>query len=249
MQTKKVVSGLILGALLIAGLFFVVRYLDSTNSIAQRGLKPSQLDFTNSNQLQEYVGDAPMAPPEPAELEAANESVAPVLASLTETEQKLWVSVEEILKSRNDSDPRVNDLKNLSSEFKKALFEKYALLKMEDRNGRGFIVFLVSKNLKSAEDLDFLQKVYQEAPCLSLENCSTSSKDDNPHNAGVDQTTTIYPQLVALYQIEKLLQTDSSVLNNPALRSGILATLKQAEAFPVPVIRDRAEKIRQKFKL
>lgn len=242
MQTKKVFVRLTIGALLVAGLFFVVSYFDSETSNEQRALKPSQVDFTKSNQVQE----ASVPPVVGSNFEGDDIIEAPV--AFNEREQKLWIAVESILRTKNDSDPRVNDLKELSSEFHKALFEKYNKLKMEDRNGRGFIVFLVAKNLKSAEDLDFLQKVYQEAPCLSLENCGVSGNDDS-HSAGVNQTTTIYPQLAGLYQIEKQLAANPELLNDPAMRAGILATLKQAEAFLVPAVHEFAEKIRQKFNL
>lgn len=221
-----------------------MRYLDSTHSNEQRALKPSQLDFTNSNDIQ----PAATAPTVPTSEGVAEATVSPALNLISEPEKKLWTIFEEILKSRNDSDPRVNDLKNLSPEFRNALFEKYSSIKAEDRNSRGFIVFLISKDLKSANDLDFLQKVYQETPCLSLENCGVTGAEDS-HSAGVNQTTTNYPQLVGLYQIEKQLEANPELLKDPALRAGILATLKQAEAFPVPAVQERAEKIRQKFNL
>lgn len=244
MQTKKVLTRSLIGALLVAGLFFVVRYFDSTASNEQRALKPSQLDFTKNNEIQ----PAAPAPPEPTSEGVVEASVLPALNLISESEKKLWTSFEEILKSRNDSDSRVNELTNLSPEFRNALFEKYSSIKAEDRNSRGFIVFLISKDLKSANDLDFLQKVYQEAPCLSLENCGVTGTEDS-HTAGVNQTTTNYPQLVGLYQIEKQLETNPELLKDPALRAGVLVTLKQAEAFPVPTVQERAEKIRQKFKL
>lgn len=219
-----------------------MRYFDSTASNEQRALKPSQIDFTKGNQVQKPS----VQPVESSNFEGDDFIETP--AALNEREQKLWIAVESILRTKNDSDPAVNDLKGLSADFHKALFEKYNYLKMEDRNGRGFIVFLVANNLKSAEDLDFLQKVYQEAPCLSLENCGVTTNDDS-HSAGVNQTTTIYPQLVGLYQIEKQLTANPELLNDPAMRAGILATLKQAEAFPVPAIYEFAAKIRQKFNL
>lgn len=230
-----------MGALLVAGLFFVGRYFDSTASDEQRVLKPSQIDFTKSNEVQE----------KPAPVVGSNfegDDIVEAPAVLNEREQKLWRSVESVLRTKNDSDPAVNELKGLSADFHKALFDKYNYLKMEDRNGRGFIVFLVAKNLRSSEDLEFLQKIYQEAPCLSLENCAVSANDDS-HSAGVNQTTTIYPQLVGLYQIEKQLNANPDLLKDAAMRAGVLTTLKQAEAFSVPAIHEFAAKIRQKFNL
>lgn len=230
----------------MAGLFFIWGKKKSEGASL---LKPSQLDFSQGNQLQEPMAAQSQAQTEQVSTEAnsATESVMP--STLPEPEQKLWAVVDAILKSKNDSDPRVNDLKNLSAEFRKALTDKYASLKMEDRNGRGFILFLIAKDLKSASDLEFLQKVYQEQPCLSLENCAVTSRDDNPHNSGIDQTTMNYPQLVVLYQLDKQLEAKPELLNDPAMRAGILATLKQAESFPVPSVHDRAEQIRKKYNL
>lgn len=243
-QTKKLFLGLSIGALLIAGLyFFLAREVSKSPSI----IKPSQLDFTQSNQIQEAQIPASADSTNTAVSETTTATAVPT--ALSEQEQKLFASFEEILKSKNDNDPRVNQLKGLSADFRKAVIDKYIKLKSEDRNGRGFIVFLIAKEIKSASDLDFLQTVYQEPPCLSLENCSEVSREHNPHNSGVDQTTMNYPQFVALYQIEKQLGAKPDLLKDPALRAGILATLRQAEAFPVTSVSDYAAKIRQKYKL
>jgi hypothetical protein len=247
LQTRKIFLSLIIGALLIAGLFFVVSRNNSAGDDVAL-LKPSQLDFTQSNELQQPAGNSEIVGTEAA-VELSKTAIFPTPADLNASEQKKWAILEEILKTKNDSDGRVNELIGLSSEFHKALVRKYNSLIAEDRSGRGMIVFLLSRDLQSASDLEFLQKVYQEAPCLSLENCTVVSSDDSPHNAGVNQTTLIYPQLVALYQLEKQLESRPEFLKNPDMRAGILATLKQAETFPVPVVRERAEKIRQKYNL
>ena len=246
MQTKKVFAGLTIGALFVTGLFlFLVKYQQPR--AGEVPLKPSHLDFGNSNEIQNDTGSILGSPTsEPREL--PNDPM-PAPSSLSQAEQKLWNHFEEILASRNDNDPRVGDLKNLSPEFRKSLFEKYNSLKPEDRNSRGFIVFLIAKDIRSASDLEFLQKVYQEPPCFSLENCSGGVADEDPHTAGVNQTTLNYPQLAGLYQLERQLETNPNLLKDPSLRAGVLATLKQAEAFPVPVIRQRAEQIRNKFRL
>lgn len=244
MQTKKVFLGLIIGALLIAGLFLFLKQ-DETLFSEDKPLKPSQLDFTNSNEIQQSKDFASDVQVEDL---ALVDTSTTLIVLPTEAEQKLWISVEEIIQSRNDSDSRVSLLKNLSPEFKNALVSKYSSLKPENRSGRGFIVFLLAKDFKSSADLEFLQSVYKEAPCLSLENCALST-DDNSHSSGVNQTTLIYPQLVVLYQIEKQLVAKPELLNDPTIRAGILGTLKQAEAFPVPAVQLQAEKLRQKFKL
>lgn len=244
-RTKKLFSVLITGALLCAGLYY---FLGREAVKSPKLIKPSQLDFSQSNQLQEPA-QAKNNTETKAQSADNSSDAESVPATLSEREQQLWAAFEEILLSKNDSDPRVSQLIRLSPDFNKALTDKYASLKMEDRNGRGFIVFLIAKNLQTAADLEFLQQVYRESPCLSLSDCTTIAREDNPHNSGVDQTTMNYPQLVVLYQLDTQLTANPALLNDPSLRAGVLATLKQAEVFPVPMVRERAERLRKKYHL
>lgn len=171
------------------------------------------------------------------------------LPTLNNKDQHIWLVFESVLATKNDSDPRLDtDLKNLSSDIRKALFEKYQALPPEERNNKGLIVFLIARDIQSAQDLEFLNKVYQEGPCLSLENCKQTGSDD-PHYSGMNQTTLNYPQLAGLYQIEKQLREKPEILKNPELRNGIVTALKHAENFPVPVVQQKAEQIRTRHGL
>lgn len=242
MPTKKVfIIFIASGAVLLAGLSLFSVNKESVVS----SMKPSQLNFTQSNKVQESTALKNNSSPEAEVLSSTSTNIGP----LSDTEQKLWANFEEILSTKNDSDSRVDKLKKLSPEFHKELHKKYSLIKPEDRSGRGMIVFLIARDLQSASDLEFLQSIYQESPCLSLENCAIASSDNDPHHSNVNQTTLIYPQLVALFQIEKHLEANPKILDDAEMRAGFLTTLKQAETFPVPSVRDRAEKIRQKYQL
>jgi hypothetical protein len=156
---------------------------------------------------------------------------------------------EEILKSNNDNDPRLDSvLRQLSPETRSALYERYGKLKPEDRDGRGLIVFLIARDLSYASDVEFLAKVYQEQPCLSLGDCKNTGSDD-PHFSGVNETTLNYPQFAGLFQLESQLAMRPRLLQNPEFKSQLEYLLKQAESFPVPAIADKAAEIRKRFGL
>jgi hypothetical protein len=74
----------------------------------------------------------------------------------------------------------------------------------EKLNDRGIIVLILSRNLDSAEDFQFINQLFREPTCLSLEDCrrTTSSQTDD-HGELASAVTLNYPQLVA---IEKLKQ-------------------------------------------
>ena len=113
------------------------------------------MTFADGNRFSEDFQAAP---------DAATTGEAPTeMPELPEREKSAWLALEEILKSKNDNDPRLDkDLSDLSLHFHKALYSKYQSLKPEDRNGRGTLVFLVARDLKNSADIEFLQKVYEE---------------------------------------------------------------------------------------
>lgn len=121
----------------------------------------------------------------------------PTAVSGSEAQVKLQV-LEDILRSRNDNDPRLDqDFNALSDEAKSLFRKKYRELPPERRNELGTIVYLLGKNLRTAEDWKFLNQVAAEPPCLSLADCSRST-DDNA-------VTLAYPALVALKQAQRVL--------------------------------------------
>lgn len=248
-QTKKTsILVVFIGALLLAGLFLFSR---QQTQISSENLKPSQLNFSESNELPTRAVTNSTAT-EATSQKAADQpkpSVSTAISQLQNDDLKKWHVFESILNSKNDNDPRVDqELKQISPNLKAALIEKYASLPAENRNDRGLISFLIARDLNSVADTDFLKKVFEEPPCLSLADCKTIGSDD-PHHSGINQTTLNYPQLAALYQIEKRITEHPEILNNPLLREGLVADLRQAEASPVPAVQQKASQIRSRFQL
>ena len=248
MRTNQLIFILIaFGALTFVGLRFFANQ-DLSVSTSQAAIKPSQIDFTQSNKISE---------PKTVKLQSNAEQIAAVQKPVefkSEIEQrfsafekKQWAAFNTILKSKNDNDPRLDsDLKKLSQTLSQALMQKYDSLPHEDRGGRGLITFLIARNFATADEADFLKKVFAETPCLSLGNCQTTS-EQNPHNSGVDSTTLIYPQQSVLYMIEKQLAENPKRLDNTDYRAGVTQIITQAENYPIASVRDKAKSIKQKF--
>jgi hypothetical protein len=179
----------------------------------------------------------------------ATENEAPALSAAAHNEikpedQKKLQVLQEILSSKNDNDPRVDsELKNLSPALHHSAIELYQKLPAENRNGRGFLVFLISRDLQYPEDYQFLQSIYEESPCLSLENCGQTQNAD-PHLSGVTNISLVYPQMVALYQIEKKLNQKMDLTSSSdQLRSIVI----QAENFAAPSVQKKATEISQRL--
>ncbi|MFZ3229550.1 MAG: hypothetical protein WA160_05050 [Pseudobdellovibrio sp.] len=246
-QTKFSRILLFTSALLIAGLFF---YLRQPSKIAFSEMNPDQLNFSKSNRILESKQDS-IQLTKTIESNSSSEmqKTSAAIQSLHGLDAKVWQVFESVLASKNDNDPRLDqDLKYLSKDLRQALFEKYNSLPSENRNDRGLIVFLISRDIQSAADATFLKSVFEEPPCLSLSDCKTIGQDD-AHHSGMNQTTLNYPQLAGLYQIEKQLTAHPEILKDAVQRDGILKTLQQAENFPVPAVQRKAEQIRLKFGL
>lgn len=158
--------------------------------------------------------------------------------------------VQEVLNSKNDNDPRMDaQLRDISSGLKRALENEYERLAPEKKNERGTLVFLISREIKSLEDVDFLKKIYEEEPCLSLEDCKQFPKGRDPHHAGTEEVTLNYQQLVALFQIEKQLAAGSANLHDPRMIQEIKNALEKAKNYGVPRVRNKAQEIIEKFSL
>ena len=136
-------------------------------------------------------------------------------------------TLEDILRSGNDNDPRLDtDFKSLSVEAKSLLREKYAGTPPERRNDRGTIVFLLGKNLETPEDWAFLRAVVGEPACLSLADCSKT----DPGAPGLgDEVTLAYPALVALRQAaDKLPAPEAAAVVAAAKSSKVPAVARMA---------------------
>ncbi len=246
-NNKKYLSFVLIIALLLAGLFYFLRP-HSADVVSELPLKPSQMTFADSNKFREpelQSADTTAA----MQQNGGQPTTAVADAPLLPEDQKKIEILDEILKSKNDNDPRINsELKSLNAEVHRALIAKYNRLAPEDRNARGTIVFLIARDLKSTADLDFIEKVYQESPCLSLGDCGKAANEEGDH-LGADQTTTNYPQLVALYQLDQQLGRRPELLSDPAFRSRFVAVLNEADNFAVPAVNLRAQQIRKKYGL
>ncbi len=151
-----------------------------------------------------------------------------------------WQELQEIISSKNDNDPRLDqDFKIMSKELHQLLIQRYSEIPEEDRNQRGLIVFLISRDLKDLDDFKFLKTVFKENPCLSLNNCNVLGLSD-PHHSGIDQSSLNYPQLTALYQLEKQLTANSQFLENSKMKVEALSVVAQASQFPVPLVQKKA---------
>ncbi len=233
----------------MAGLFFIFTR-SRTNIIVA---KPSQLSFVASNYL--VAQDLRTSTNRNAETTAilvvssASSPLEDKIKNLKDEDQVHWSIIKDILKSKNDNDPRIDQsLKNLSPALHAVLFEKYQSISAEDFSARGMIVYLIARDLKTSEDVEFLKKVYQESPCLSLADCKSVGADD-AHHSSMNQTTLVLAQLEGLYVIEKQLQDQRYLFNNPTYRSGVVQILVQAESYPVAVVREKAQSIRLTYEL
>jgi len=165
-------------------------------------------------------------------------------ATLTVDEQKKWSTLRDIMKSKNDNDSRLDkDLYNLSLLFHAELVKQYQNLPMESRNERGLIAFLIARDAKDSQDFEFLKSVYQESPCLSLDDCNTPSHGD-PHLSGVDQTSANYPQLATLYQLERQINSGNLIFQDSNVKDQMRQLLANAAQFPVPMVAKKAESLR-----
>ena len=140
--------------------------------------------------------------------------------------------LDDILRARDDNDPRLDSAFNsLPPETRLRFQRKYRALPPESRNQRGTIVYLLGKNLSSAEDWAFLREVAAEPPCLSLGDCSKASADGGDSGDGV---TLAYPALVALKQAERLLSSS---------RTEALSVARAGKASRVPAVAEAASRL------
>ena len=142
--------------------------------------------------------------------------------TLSPQDQQKFKVFFEIWDSRTDNDPRLDtDLRVLSKELKSALKEFYTSLPKEDFAGRGLVSMLIARQAKTVDDLKFVNKVLEEKPCLSLANCNEASTDSDPHHDDPNGTTLCYPQLAAVYQLQRAVNRDPQIFQNSALKEQI----------------------------
>jgi len=142
----------------------------------------------------------------------------------------------EILKSKNENDPRMDQfLTNLSPALKDALQKQYSEMKMEMRSERGIIANLIARELKegrnSPSDIQFLTNILLEKPCLSLSDCAS------PANVKSEEIEAHYPQLITVQNLRKALVSTNITPDN---RTAILGIFKAAIDSPDPQIAQEA---------
>jgi hypothetical protein len=184
---KNSAQFLMIGALIIAALIAVIA---SRRAARFEDSVPAETEVTGTTMPDLSSGTAAPVPPK---LSAIPKSGAAQLQVLG-----------EILDSKNDNDPRLDqELRELNAETKSQFRAKYQSLPLEKRNQRGLIVFLLGRNLTESVDFDFVQSVLSEAPCLSMANCAEPSPNATGSGVGISAA---YPQLVALESLSGYLK-------------------------------------------
>jgi len=217
---------------LVAGYFLVK---EESQEIAPKKSESKTTVFVDSSQPA-----AALATPSP--------TVAATQVVLTPREKEQLQILAQIFKSKNDNDPRMDqDLKNLSEPLKSALRNLYSETKMENRNERGTIAFLIGRELSegrgSASDIDFLKNVLLEKPCMNLMDCSkpaASVTAEEQHLEGIHETTAHYPQLMDLRYLKQSLNGGNLSSEN---RAAVIAALEAARNSPNPRVAQEAQAI------
>lgn len=166
------------------------------------------------------------------------------VAKLSPEDQKKWSEFNEILNSKNDNDPRIDtSLKHMSQALHDVIIKKYQEIPPEQHNERGLVTFLISRDLQSAQDMEFIKSVYNEKPCLSLANCSVADPNPDPHHSSANNTTLDYQQLAALYQLEAQLNKNPDLIRDPKFR----AMIDAAAMYDSPAVKRKAEELKARY--
>lgn len=166
------------------------------------------------------------------------------VAKLSPEDQKKWSEFIEVLNSKNDNDLRIDtSLKHMSQALHNVIIKKYQKIPPEQHNERGLVTFLISRDLQSDQDREFIKSVYNEKPCLSLKNCNVADSNPDPHHSSANNTTLDYQQLAALYQLEAQLNKNPDLIRDPKFRTLIDA----ATMYDSPAVKRKAEELKSRF--
>ena len=210
---------------------------------------PSRIETTRESMLvAEEITTTQESSPTTSATHRAPAGLAKIELS-TATREKLRV-LDEILRSKNDNDPRLDtQFKNLTADAKTALRARYGELKLEDRNGRGTIVFLLGREMTDPADVTFMTEVLREKPCLSLSDCGSDTRSSSePHADATVEVTLAYPQYVALRSIDQLLRSFPERANNPAYAEEVRRAIQEGRASPIPAIVAKADDLARRIK-
>ena len=249
-------KGLILGAVImsLAGWMILRPGFFVSSGGAEKAQTPDSTNLNSGNQqsaqAQQAVNSGAGGALAPApDAGSATQQGTP----LDLTDQRKIALVTEILKSKNDNDPRMDtELRDLSPAAKAVLQKKYSEIEPEKRNARGTMVFLLGREIKDASELGFFKSVLQEKPCLSLENCEKAPgghSGEEEHLEAINETTANYPQLLAVRALAHRANdlVDTGQEGSP-LYTAILATLKEALQSPNPKVVEAAGRALEELK-
>ena len=181
---------------------------------------------------------------------AVAQEYAPTTALSTSDMAKLK-TLDEILDSRFDNDPRMDtELKDLSPALKERLRSKYSEIPSEKRNDRGTIVFLLGREINTTKDVEFLQEVLAERPCLGLESCSQDMRTSGSHAEGGLEVTLAYPQVVALKSMEGFLERadqNGMLRDRTPLVGAVFRSLENGKSSQVPLVSRMARELQERY--
>jgi hypothetical protein len=177
-------------------------------------------------------------------------SVVPASLTISPVDSAQVRTLDEIIAAKSDNDPRLDtELRSLSPAAKQLMRGRYQSTAQEKRNARGTIVFLLGRNISSADDVAFLHHVISEPPCRSLTSCENEDKGSvspaDRHHEGTNETTLAYPQLVALHSIEAYLKAPAGA---PELSAQVLAELEGARRSPIRKVAALADELSRQYR-
>lgn len=158
--------------------------------------------------------------------------------------------LNEILISKNDNDPRLDtEFRKLTPATKTLLQDRYKAILPEKRNELGTIVFLIGREVETAEDWSFLGEIVTSAPCLSLSDCTkedpVDTGSDEKHLDSANALTLAYPEVVSVASAQKFLETHSKL--SPAQATLVREFLEKAQASPVDRVSRKARELATQY--
>jgi hypothetical protein len=182
-------------------LAFVSHYVPINHSDESQQSNENNDATGDLNRLSDQPAPTAASAPHVEAVPASGVTPAPSLSSEEKSKLELFRTV---VKTGKDNDPRVDtELKNLSPALKAALKNEYESLPKEHRNGRGFVAFLIGRSLTEPADVEFLEKVVTEEPCLSFKDCSVKGAMYEEAEEHSTQVSLNYPQIVATRMLKQ----------------------------------------------
>jgi hypothetical protein len=171
---------------------------------------------------------------------------------LSEADSKRLGILKEILRTKNDNDPRLDtELKVLTPALKKALRAEYQKTPPEKLNDRGTIVFLLGRNLETEEDFQFMKEVIESPSCKSFSDCSkdpTQFAEEDRHHEAIDAITLWYPQWNAFLAIESWLNQNEFEKLTRAQRNYLEQVIDSAMRSSNSTIANRARSLHDQLR-